>query len=85
MIERIDLTFDDGSKMSWTPGKSGGGLKRLHQLDIQLKKDAEVSFVSRPDLRRCKVNFKRRGRQASLVHEKFLQYVVDRLIEAYGG
>ncbi len=84
MIEKLELTFDDGSRMTWEPGKTSGALKRLHQVDIKLKKDVRVSFVSRPDLRRSKVVFKHRERQASLAHQTFLQDVVERLIEAYG-
>ena len=84
MIEKIEMTCDDGSRASWAPKKPGARLDRIHQVDLHMRKDIKVSFVSRPDLNRCKVVIHRGGRKASLYYKNFLEDVIDRLIESYG-
>ncbi len=84
MIEKLEMTCDDGSHASWEPKKPGDRLDRVHQVDLHMRKDITISFVSRPDLSRCKVVIQRGGRTASLYYKDFLNDVVDRLIESYG-
>ena len=84
MIEKVSMKCDDGSQASWEPNKPGARLNRLHQVDIHMRKEITVSFVSRPDLNRCKMVIHRGGRKASLDYRQFLEDVVDRLIESYG-
>jgi len=84
MIEKVSMKCDDGSRASWEPDQPSDRLKRLQQVDIHMRKEITVSFVSRPDLNRCKVVIHRGGRKASLDYKQFLEDVVDRLIESYG-
>ena len=84
MIEKLEMKCDDGSHASWEPKKPGARLSRVHQVDLHMRKDIKVSFVSRPDLSRCKVVVTRGGRTASLYYKDFLANVVDRLIESHG-
>ena len=85
MIEKPEMTCNDGSYASWEPKKPGARLNRVHQVDLHMRKDIKVSFVSRPDLSRCKVIIKRGVRTPSLYHKDFLSNVVDRLIESHGN
>jgi len=84
MIDKIEMTCDDGSQATWIGKKPGARLSRIHQVDLHMKKDIKVSFVSRPDLNRCKVVIHQGHRKASLDYKQFLNDVVDRLIESYG-
>ena len=84
MIEKVSMKCDDGSQASWESKKPGARLNRLHQVDVHMRKEITVSFVSRPDLNRCKVVIQRGGRKASLDYKQFLEEVVDRLIGSHG-
>ena len=84
MIEKIEMTCDDGSRATWEGKKPGARLSRVHQIDLHMRKAIKVSFVSRPDLNRCKVVIHRGHRKASLDYKQFLADVVDRLIESHG-
>ena len=84
MIEKLEMTCDDGSRASWEGKKPGERLNRVQQVDIHMRKDIKVSFVSRPDLSRCKVVIHRGSRKVSLDYNQFLEDVVDRLIESHG-
>ena len=84
MIEKLEMKCDDGSRASWEGKNPGDQLSRIQQVDIHMRKDIKVSFVSRPDLSRCKVVVQRGSRKASLDYKQFLEDVVDRLIESHG-
>ena len=84
MIEKLEIKCDDGSRASWEPDKPGDRLNRVQQVDLHMRKYITVSFVSRPDLSRCKVVVQRGSRKALLDYKQFLEDVVDRLIESYG-
>lgn len=84
MIEKLEMKCDDGSRAAWEPDKPGDRLSRIHQVDVHMRKDVTVSFVSRPDLNRCKIVVQRGSRKASLDYKQFLDDVVNRLFESYG-
>lgn len=84
MIEKVAMKCDDGSRASWEGSKPGERLNRLQQVDVHMRKEITVSFVSRPDLSRCKVVIQRGGRKASLDYNQFLEEVVGRLIGSHG-
>lgn len=84
MIEKLKLKCDDGSRATWEPGKPGDRLSRVHQVDLHMRKNIKVSFVSRPDLSRCRVVIHRGSRKVTLDYKQFLDEVIDRLIESHG-
>lgn len=84
MIEKLGLKYDDGSRANWEPKKTGDRLNRIHQVDVHMRKDIKISFVSRPDLSRCRVVIHRGNRKVTLDYKQFLYEVIDRLIESHG-
>lgn len=61
MIEKLEMTCDDGSQATGEGKQPDDRLNRIQQVDIHMRKDIKVSFVSRPNLSWCKVVIHRGG------------------------
>ena len=65
-------------------GKPSDRLNPVHQVDLPMRKDIKVSFVSRHDLNWYEAVIYQGNHKASLDYIQFLNDIIDQVIESNG-